>query len=95
MASAFICAYYMKDGMTYVGIYVKANPKEDEVTIRDFIIMPTIKITQDKRAPEVVISEEYNNRNKGLSTILSLENKIGSSNISLALKPEKKINSPR
>jgi hypothetical protein len=82
--TADIFAYYMRDGMIYVG-KKQTNPG-NEITMNDFIVIPTVKITQDKRAPEVVILEEYENRNKGRVITLSLEKGVGFSNISLALR---------
>lgn len=85
-----VFAYYMKDGFTYVGKR-EIDSDSPAFEIRDFMIMPTIKIAQDSRTPEVTINEEYNSRNKGLGIFLRSENKIGSSNISLAFRLKKRL----
>ena len=84
-----IFAYYMNDGFTYIG-KLKLDNLEEKIIITDFIVMLTIKIAEDKRAPEIVISETYDNRNKGREIVLSSEKKVGSSNISCALRQRKK-----
>ncbi len=81
-----ISAYFMMDGFVYAGKPKYQKEDGEKIILDDFIIMPTIKIAQDKRAPEVVISEAYEGRNKGSSTTLSLKNKVSFSNIILALK---------
>lgn len=61
--------------MTYIGVFMP-NPNKEGLSLKNFIIVPTLKITEDKRVPEVVIAEEYANRNKGKIIKLNLENKI-------------------
>jgi hypothetical protein len=89
-----IFAYYMRDGFTYVGKQDDKNRSSDEMFLNDFIIMPTTMIAQDVRTPEVVISEEYEKRNKGNSIILTLENKVSSSNISLGMRLKNPVDLP-
>lgn len=86
-----VFAYHMMDGMTYVGkpnFHNNLTEAPKEVTLEEYIIMQTSRATSNinRTSPDERIMKEYKRKDKGESVILSLEKKVGFSNISLNLR---------
>ncbi len=67
-----ITAYDMNNGITYIGV------SNNEAVIKDFIMVTTMNLVEDKRAYNIVALEKYKEKNKCKKAEINLENVIAS-----------------